>query len=204
VSLLETLPKYVRLLLQLSAFVLLWGIAWFERTEEGILDMVPRILLGRVNREFWVWRVTWSFEEFWETCPRSWWENAEVRCSWRFQARWPDVKLGHSATEDFCVRVRRSTWSTFPTSMPKFTFVVRRQHRGASEPSHAGVDVNLNPGTATMCVDLMWVFGVVFCLIFTVLDYTLTKRLPRYLTSTEVCLSFGRKSWLWKSSKVMA
>ena len=38
-----------------------------------------------------------------------WWEITEVRCSWRLQARWPDVKLGHSAIEDFCVRVRRLT-----------------------------------------------------------------------------------------------
>jgi len=45
--------------------------------------------------------------------------------------------------------------------MPKFIFGVPRRNRGASEPSHAGVDVNLNRGTAKIYVDLVRVLGVV-------------------------------------------
>jgi len=45
--------------------------------------------------------------------------------------------------------------------MPEFTFGVPRHHRGASEPSHAGVDANMNPGTAKIYVDFVWDLGVV-------------------------------------------
>jgi hypothetical protein len=69
--------------------------------------------------------------------------------------------------------------------MPKLTFGVPR-HQWSSEPSHAGFR---RESESSYCHNVCRFVGFMcglFCLIFTVLDYKLTKRLPKYLASTEV------------------